>query len=248
MKILNQEQIVAKFQNAVLGIFKHPRIVSLMYFGTRAFNINNDESDYDLMLILDKYNASDSWRIRSLVNQDEFKSLDLNLNFLYFDDISIRGSKNFQLRSVSSSLYEYLACARTLVGENIFIKDPLVLSSNEIVDAFKFKIQEYYGRCDKLFVQKMSERDLYLKLTKYIRDITRFFFIMKGGMTIKDMANYSCNDIFDMAITKKIFSPTLLKKLPVLLKPYSGKDSILEVEKIRRLVYEEYLSAYFSHK
>jgi len=249
MKIRNQEQAVLEFKNAVLNIFKRSRIISLVYFGTRAFNINNnDESDYDFMLILDKYNASDSWKIRSLVNKDELKSLDLNLNFLYLDDISIRGSKNFQLRSVLLSLYEYLACAKILVGENIFIKDPLALSSSEIVDEFKFKIQEYYGRCDKLFAQKMSERDLYLRLTKYIRDITRFFFIMKGGMTIKDMANYSYSDMFDMALTKEIFSPTLLKKLPVLLEPYLGKESVLGVERVRRLVYEEYLSTYFSPK
>lgn len=245
MALNDKNEIVSIIKDSFLNKFNNSRIVSLLFFGTRAFNINRDNSDYDFIIILDKYDKSDLSKIRSLCDINELKSIDLNLNLIYHEDIKTRKKENFQIRSLALGFYEYLSVAKVIYGKNIFYDDPLTLSPQDITNEYKFKLQEYYGRCDKLFVQKKSDKNLYDHLAKYTLDIIRFFIILKGIIKIKDMAKYSFEDILEVATNNKVFNQNLLNRLPSLLKPYVDKECILEIENIRRLVYEDYLSLFF---
>jgi len=188
----------------------------LLYFGTRAFVGANCDSDYDFMLILDKYNPTDIFKLRKVCQSTQFKDLDLNVNFLYLSDIKARGFRNFQLRSLRIDFYKYL----------------------------DFKIQEHYGRCDKMFLQNLKDEILYKNIKKYIKGIIRFILIREDVMTFSDITKYSFNDIFDLAADSKIFTPSTSAKFTSLSKDYSGKKSLEVLDSVRRSVYETYLNLY----
>ena len=76
-----------KFSREILKAFSTKRIASLLYFGTRAFGLNvNDSSDYDFMLVLDKYAAADNSKLRQILKRKPFENLDINLNLLYLSE------------------------------------------------------------------------------------------------------------------------------------------------------------------
>jgi len=233
-----------KFKRLVLKTFGLKRITSLLYFGTRAFVGANCDSDYDFMLILDKYNPTDIFKLRKVCQSTQFKDLDLNVNFLYLSDIKARGFRNFQLRSLRIDFYKYLENAIVLVGRNIFKKNSLKMSRRKLIDLMDFKIQEHYGRCDKMFLQNLKDEILYKNIKKYIKGIIRFILIREDVMTFSDITKYSFNDIFDLAADSKIFTPSTSAKFTSLSKDYSGKKSLEVLDSVRRSVYEAYLNLY----
>lgn len=236
------------FKNTILSFFDPKRIVSLLYFGTRAFDINiHEDSDYDFFLILDKYDSEDLQKLREIVDKERLKSLNLNINFLYFSDIQARGKENFQIHSVLDSLYEYLFVAKVLIGKNIFKEDPFYLSKEKSFKEFSFKIQEHHGRCDGLYFLGLSDNETYIKLAKYIRNMVKFFLIMREKITIQDMAKLSYEKMFEIAGKNNIFPESIIKKLPILSVSYSGDKDLQKIERLRRLIYEEYLRFCFQN-
>jgi hypothetical protein len=233
-----------KFTKLILKTFGSKRIISFLYFGTRAFVGACNESDYDFMLILDKYNSSDIFTLRKICQSSQFKSLDLNVNFLYLSDIKVKRKENFQLRSLRLDFYKYLENAIVLIGKNIFSKVPVKLSRNKIRDLMDFKIQEHYGRCDKLFTQNLGDKSLYENIRKYVKGIIRFILIKENIMTFGDITKYTFEEIFDLAAKNKIFPTPTVAKFSVLLKDYSGRKSLENLDNLRRLVYEKYLNLY----
>lgn len=233
-----------KFKRLVLKTFGSKRIVSLLYFGTRAFVGANCDSDYDLMLILDKYNPSDIFKLRKICQNNQFKNLDLNINFLYLSDIKDRGLENFQLRSLRSDFYKYLENAIVLIGNNIFKNNSLKMGRRKLVDLMDFKIQEHYGRCDKMFLQNLKDDTLSKNIRKYVKGIIRFILIRENVMTMEDITKYTFKDIFDLAADSKIFTPSTAAKFETLLKESSDRKNLVVLDSIRRSVYETYLSLY----
>ena len=233
-----------KFKRLVLKTFGLKRIASLLYFGTRAFVGANCDSDYDFMLILDKYNPLDIFKLRKVCQGTQFRGLDLNVNFLYISDMKARGLENFQLRSLRTDFYKYLENAIVLVGKNIFKNNSLKMSRKKLIDLMDFKIQEHYGRCDKMFLQNHIDEILYKNIRKYVKGIIRFILIREGLMTIGDIIKYSFDDVFDLATRSKIFTPSTSTKFTSLSKDYSGKNSLEILDSVRRSVYETYLKLY----
>lgn len=233
-----------KFKRLVLKTFGLKRVISLLYFGTRAFVGANCDSDYDFMLILDKYNPSDIFKLRKICQSNQFKNLDLNVNFLYLSDIKVRGRKNFQLRSLRTDFYKYLEGAIVLYGNNIFKSHSLKMSRRKVIDLMDFKIQEHHGRCDKLFLQNLKDEALYKNIRKYVKGIIRFILIRENIMTIKDITKYTFKDVFDLAARSKIFKLSTVAKFTTLLKEDSSKRKLKALDSVRRSVYETYLGLY----
>jgi len=246
MKTHSSNNIALELKKVLLETFS-ARIVSFLYFGTRAFELHTDEySDYDFMLVLDKYSHNDTTSLRNIVLNDKFRHVDLNINFLYLEDIEIRKKENFQIRSVQVDFYEYLYVAKALIGKNLFKENPLTIESSEFKENVDFKIQEYYSRCDKLFLQNKSNQNLYTKLTKYTRDMVRFILIREGVIKPRDMAKLSFERIFSLAEENKNFSKSTTNSFKKLLLPYENETDILKADSIRRAVYERYLLLFSS--
>lgn len=229
--------------------FSAKRIVSLLYFGTRAFDLNTSEnSDYDFMLILDKYVAIDNPNLRRILKRKPFKSLDMNLNLLYLSDIKTRGKMNFQLRSLSLTFYEYLESAELLLGKNIFKSSLIKLSRRDIVKNQDLKIQEYYGRCDKLYFQGGSDNALYSHLLKYTKDIVWLLLIREGIIKISELTTRPYEEMLKLAVANRLMTLRSATDLRKLLRQKFSKRNLLGLEKIRRILYEKYLALYRINK
>lgn len=231
-----------KLAKRLLRIFEQKRIVTFMYFGTRAFDINvNKNSDYDFILVLDRFILTDSMKIRSILQQKPFLGLEINLSYIYLHDIKIRGFDNFQIRSVLKDLCIYLVGAKVLLGKNIFLENPIHVSGKKIQQIMSFKIQEFYGRCDKLFTQNLPNNKLCALLRHNIKTMTRYYLIMLGFVKIKDIDKVSYGRIFEIAKANKLFSYQFYNLSSKLLKYQSDKRAIQNLEFLRRIVYEKYL-------
>ena len=238
----SESSIEDKFSREVTKAFSAKRIVSLLYFGTRAFDLNTHQSsDYDFMLILDKYAPTDLAKLRKITQKKPFANLDINLNFLYLVDFKARGKSNFQIRSLSLPFYEYLESANLLVGKNIFRKDPIQLSRDTITKMEDFKIQEYYGRCDKLYFQRISDRKLYFQLAKYTKDLIWLLLIRQNVIKTKDLTKISYEKILRLAKANRIITRELRVELQKLLKSRYNIANLYKLEKIRRSLYAKYL-------
>ena len=234
-----------KIKNIVISTFDKTRIKSLLYFGTSAFNITaNNEYDFDFILILDKYHQNDLIKLRKAIIKNGLNKFNIDLNFLYLTDIKKRGIENFQIRSLRTDFCDYLKTSIVLYGTNIFKNKSFSLSKKQIRSMFDFKIQEHYGRCDKLFTKAYPNEQIYKNLTKYTRDFVKFLLIRQGMIKIVDMSKYSYQDFIKIANENKLFNMTTQKQLIRLIKPFSGDKDVLEVDKIRRNIYLAYLDIY----
>ena len=110
-----------------------------------------------------------------------------------------------------------------------------------------FKIQEYYGRCDKLFLQNATEEAVYKQVRKYVKDMIRFILVREGILTLEDITKYTFEDIFKFADEKRMFPKAVTTQFFGLLKNYVNKNSLENIEFVRRSVYQKYLRL-FSRK
>jgi hypothetical protein len=233
-----------EFRKEILHTFAKERIICLLYFGTRAFVGANNCSDYDFMFILNKYESADIFKLREVIQQSKFKSIDFNINLLYLTDIKSRGKENFQIRSVQSSFYKYLENSIVLLGKNIFKQNSLEISSSRLQDLMDFKIQEYYGRCDKLFLQNINDETLYNHVRKYTKDIVRFILIREEIISLEDVTKSRWETIFDLAIKNHVFSKPITNRFSDLMENYKDKNNIKKIEYVRRGIYEKYLKLF----
>jgi hypothetical protein len=222
--------------------FGFNRIISFLYFGSRAFEINVvNNSDYDFFLILDKYLKSDILKIRDILMDKQFCDLDINLNIGYFNDIQYRGINNFQIRSLFKDFYVYLQDAKVLIGNNIFRENPLQITEDQISKITSFKIQEFNGRCDKLFTQKLTDHELISRLQHNTKAMFRYLLLNFGAVKIRDINKLNYTQLFCIAIRNKILTEDLKPLCKILLDDNFSICKLKKIEKVRRIIYERYL-------
>lgn len=239
-------RIEERFSREISKTFSTKRIVSLLFLGTRAFGLNtNDDSDYDFMLVLDKYDSADTTRIRKIIRKKAFVRVRFDLNFLYLSDIKARGLSNFQIRALSLQFYKYLAYAKLLIGRNIFSDNPIKLTKLTTKRVNGNRIQEFYGRCDMLYFQCQSDEKLYLQLKKYTKDILWFTLCGLGIIQLRDLTLIPYEKILLLAKNGEILSPASYGKFLRLLGSKYNPSNLKTIEHIRREIYSKYLQLYF---
>lgn len=231
-----------KLTQEILNVFQKKRIISFLYFGTRAFGLNiNEDSDYDFMLVLDKYVPDDAAKLRKVIQKKIFAGLDMNLNLLYLSDFKVRGKMNFQIRSLSLPFYKYLEESELLFGVNIFKNNPIKLTRNAMRKMEDYKIQEYYGRCDKLYFSKISDRNLYKHLRKYTKDILWLLLIREGKMAVEGLTKIPFEEMVKLAQYNNLVSSLMGKELLCILNKDFSIVNLQTTEKIRRFLYQKFL-------
>jgi hypothetical protein len=204
-----------------------------------------ENSDYDFILVLDKYAPNDNLVLRKVVNKFPLHP-DLNLSLLYQTDINARKKENFQLRSVLPDLYIYLEGAKVLTGKNLFKENPLQLSSLELTKIMDFKIQEYYGRCDKAFITIASNKRLFRQLQKYTREMLRMFLLRQNILKVHDVSSTNYSEIINLAKNQHLFPHRFNDLTSNLITDNYNKTKLLKIEIVRRIIYEKYLEVFSS--
>jgi hypothetical protein len=236
-----------QISECVQNTFNKKRIIALLFFGSRAFGFDvHPKSDYDFLLVLDKYYPLDIFKLRKITTKKTNLEAEVTVNFLYLDDINKRGKMNFQLRSVLGDFYTYLGEAKTLLGNNIFKENPISFEEVQITKLLDFKIQEYYGRCDKLLLQNPANKVVYSQLQKYTREMIRGLLIRQKYIEIRDISKLSYVKMFQIAAEHKLFSSEIIENFQGLLDFKFSPLKLRKLEKVRRIVYEKYLDLYSS--
>lgn len=229
------DKVALLLKKKILKGFPKSRIVSFLYFGSRAFGIGVcRKSDYDFLLLVNDYSQGDSFKLRKITNLRAFKKINLNINLIYLSDLKIRGIENFQIRSLRPDFYRYLEGAKTLIGQNYFSENPIKISVGQLKEYLDFKIQEYYGRCDKLFMDKVSINDLTYGIKKYTKEVVRMFLIREGKILIGDIKTMEYEEIYNIALLNRYLTKREIY--------YLKSNKLIDIEKVRRKIYRKFLN------
>ncbi|MEK7169027.1 MAG: hypothetical protein AAB778_03380 [Patescibacteria group bacterium] len=228
---------INEFTHTITSTFEARRIISLLYFGSNAFKVNNHKfSDYDFLLLLDKYKKSDLLKLRKILTRNMYKKVDINLNLIYLADLVKRGPRNFQIRSLRPDFYKYLENSIVLIGKNYFKENPIYFSKREMSEYIDFKIQEYYGRCDKLLLQGKSTCELKRKIKKYTKEMLRMLLIRECKLSISEINTKTYKQLYLIAINSKYIT----RSTALLIK----SRRIGDIEKAMRALYVKYLELF----
>jgi len=113
---MQEKNKISEFTTRLDTVFKK-RVISLIFFGSQRYKRSKIGSDYDLYLVLDKYNQEDVSNIRKIVNEIK---IHLDLTIQYFDQMSL-DPNDFQDGSMGCFALDYLSLGKCLLGTNIFI-------------------------------------------------------------------------------------------------------------------------------
>lgn len=232
------DNIIKYIKQNICSSFGKERIISLLFFGTRAFNKNvTGFSDYDLVLILDDWKCGDSLLLRKIINSPFLGMADINLSLLYKSDIETRGINNFQLRTLKLDIYKYLSTAKVLIGKNYFKENPVTMTSVNLKEYANFKIQEFNGRCDKLYMENISLPELTNKIKKYSREMLRSILISEGKLSFSEIKDIKYQNMYKVAILEKYINSEDANNLT--------SDNLKRIEITRRNIYLKYLDIFY---
>ncbi len=232
-----EEELKKQIQNEF-----QKRVVTLLFYGSQAFNLNvHKNSDYDFVVVLDKYQSEDTLKLNSIIKSKSLNKFNIEINLIYKKDIDSRGKENFQMRTSFATYYNYLENIPPLLGENMFAKNPLKISKEATQQCWYFKIQEYYGRCDKILVNQELNKCNLETVCKYTKEMVRYLLLSQSIIDVKDITKLSYESIFEITLKKKFLQESSLKSATNILKNnYTYKD----IEYIRRAVYGKYLNLF----
>ena len=135
---------------------------------------------------------------------------------------------NFQLRSLSLTFYKYLESARLLIGKNIFKRSPARLLRRNIAKDEDFKIQEYYGRCDKQYFQGGSDK-FSISLLKYKRILNGLFEPGRGLLFVTSPDNQTYEEMLKLAVADRLMT----QRFATSLKTYWAEGIAERIGRIR---------------
>lgn len=222
------------------------RVITLLFYGSRAFSLNTHQtSDYDFILVIDRYQSTDTSRLNYILNSDFFKNLPIEINLVYKEDMDIRGKENFQMRTSLATYYQYLETITPILGDNIFARNHLKLTLKERKKMHYFKIQEYYGRIDKILIENELTKQSMELAAKYCKDMARYFVLSQGYLNEPDIQHLTFAEIIKLAITKHLLPSSIFLFFQNIL---NEEYNYYDIESARRIIYDSYLKLFEIYK
>lgn len=204
---MQEENKIEGFTKRLDDVFKK-RVISLIFFGSQRYKRSKIGSDYDLYLILDKYNKEDISNIRKIVNEI---SIDLDLTIQYFDQMSL-DPNDFQDGSMGCFALDYLSLGECLLGTNIFINYKKDVKEAEYKKSLLRKINEYAYRYRRELTTLGLDDDYLLKFTKkYISRIIIDIFLYWKSYPLSKLRFMNVDEIIELALTHDWFSDVSLE-------------------------------------
>lgn len=217
----------------VLSMFKKERITSLLRYGPKSKFDGSPPSDFDFLLLLNKYNYDDYTKLASI------KSLNLPIEIFidYKDEILNKGIINYQRGRHGSYFFKILAYADVLIGDNFYKKYEYKLDKNKINLDLLYRIEEYFYRIQKSIVNGNPQKE---DIEKYIGRILTDLLLVNGSIDFKDMHTHHYTTIIgEIANSTNIVD----KNTKNMLSKFKS-EAILNQEllgKIIGILYKQYL-------
>lgn len=142
------------------------------------------------------------------------------------------------MRSVLKTYYKYLEGIQPLLGNNIFKLDPVYMTLDQKKECYYFKLQEYYGRIDKLYLtQGINSHSLEIA-AKYTKDMLRHLVLSQNYLKEDCYTNLLILDVFSVAVQNNLLSESLFQRIKNISK---GIYRYNEIESVKRTIYNTYL-------
>lgn len=218
----------------ILNNFDQKRIECLILYGS-ALNCNDIvPNDIDLLLLLDTYNNDD---LKKLIKISSEISIQLFID--YKDQILRKGLNNYQRGRHGTYFFIVLAFGRCILGKNFYLNNVDKLENRIVKRDLLFRIEEYFYRIQKHFINKTSQDIFFIKkyFSRIVFDLL-FFYDIISHTNIHEVHYLN---IFDIYLNRsKIFSRSLTKKLSRFVKG----NNIDLVPEIVGEMYNVYLRAF----
>ena len=227
------------FKGDLLGLYGEKRIVSLLFYGSQAFNRSQSRySDYDFYLLLDSPKANDA-----LVGRDFVQRLDsIDITIQYLDLIEARGWKNFQFGNHGIFFLLHLASAITLHGTNIFQRKLTIIEPSKIRQSLFAQIEEYFWRLNHWFLTIKDEEWLLSQYKKYIIRIIEDILLLFGDISFAEINTLTYQEIICSFLATKGYFSSETKKLAI--NSYASNTELLQLNKLLHLLNYDYLKIY----
>lgn len=204
---MQEENKITEFTHRLDIVFKK-RVVSLIFFGSQRYKRSKIGSDYDLYLVLDKYNKEDITKIREIVDNI---SIDLDLTIQYFNQMSL-DPNDFQDGTMGCFALDYLSLGECLLGTNIFIDYKKNVREVEYKKSLLRKINEYAYRYRRELTTLGLENDYLLKFTKkYMSRIIIDIFLYWKSYPLSKLRFMNVDEVLALALTHEWFSDISLE-------------------------------------
>lgn len=195
---LSCTEIETAAKNAVTQHFPGKRIICLLRYGPASTLGGDLPADFDFLLLLDTFDATDYSTIQLL-------NLPIEIFIEYKSHIELRGIQNYKRGCHGTYFIHILASAQVLLGTNHYATLTGKLSEkNEHADLLD-RIEEYFYRIQKLALNANSSTEM--QTTKYLARIVTDVLLVNKDLTYEDMHRLHYSDIIQTAVARtSIFS------------------------------------------
>lgn len=184
-----RKEVVNHVRDSILSQFEHGRIQCLIAYGSSLVDGAVSPNDFDFLLLLDKYDPTDVAVLK------DFSSIFPTELFIdYKDQILRKGLNNYQRGRHGVYFFATLAYAECVVGNNFYQENLFLISPSQIKRDLLFRIEEYFYRIQKHYLNSRSEFDQrYIK--KYIARIVFDICLFKEEIPLEDFHKMHYLDI-----------------------------------------------------
>jgi uncharacterized protein len=217
-----------------ISLFGKNRIICLLRYGPKIRFDGTPPTDFDFLLLLDKYQSKDYLLLSFL------KKLNLPIEVFvdYKDQILLRGIKNYQRGRHGSYFFKILASADTLLGRNFYKESEGKSDKNKIKSDLLYRIEEYFYRIQKsvLNEQNFNKKDI----EKYLGRIVTDLLLVTDNIQFSDMHKYHYTRVmYDMLDSSNIVNHDAAE----LIAEFRSRPEV-DIDLLGKLVgplYEQYL-------
>lgn len=223
-----------KAKNFVSSIFDKDRIQCVIIYGSSLNKNNINPKDIDILILLDKYECGD-------MNVFNKKKSISNFEFFidYKDQILRKGINNYQRGRHGAYFFKILAYGKCIIGSNFYLKNINKVSNNIVYRDLLFRIEEYFYRIQKHFLNNRRIDIVYIK--KYILRIILDILLYYDLINFTNFNDLHYTKLVDYCMKfSNIFSLDLLNKIRKL----DRRNINTLVPKIVEELYNVYLLAF----
>jgi len=220
-----------------LKINFNKRIVCLLYYGSNAYKREvKKSSDYDFCLVLDQRLPNDLNKIKSITK----KLFKVEMTLHYLDELKKDGWNNFQSDNHGVFYLYNFASAKSLIGDNIFLRKMHLVKSDEVIASLRRQIIEYFWRLDNCFFT-LSDENLVKSdiIRKYSVRIVQDLLLICGDISFFEINEINYSKFFYKFVENKEYFQNDTKALLIKL---INNDNILveDLIELKEKLYQDF--------
>lgn len=223
--------------NIIVNRLGKNRVICIINYGSVLSNSSIEPKDYDLIVLIKDFNPFDYSILREI--KINYRKAEIFLDYL--NVIKKRGILNYQRGRHGSYFFKVLAYGKCLYGKNYYLKNIKEISLKQIRKDLLYRIEEYFYRIQKDYINNFDLNKEDLQIKKYISRICLDLLLFSGELDFKDMHQFHYKEIFDSHVNNsKLFS----LELKYLIKDYMSGTRFENISPLISSLYFVYIKCF----